>query len=205
MALHSLGTNATTSLVALRWFPGLAPGTASNIPQQQVGLQDIQLLNNQILLTGNIGAFLNQTGANGILMTATTAGSATLTVLASTGGVGLAAIQPGAAIIGASVPPGTFIVSRTPLTGAPTSLVMSNVATNSLAGQRFIVLNQVMTGSGNAAGDGLDPATGRVMLPDNRGYIQLNPGDYVAVDPSGAVIVLPANSVSYLGSVWTFV
>jgi regulator of RNase E activity RraA len=81
---------------------------------------------------------------------------------------------------------------------------MSANASNSAAGQHFVIVNGAMATYGNAFQAGLDPATGRVKLPDNRGYIQLNPGDYVAVDNTGAVIVVPVNSVSYTGTVWTF-
>lgn len=199
-----MGTASTSSLTALRWFNGLAAGTGSNIPQQLVGLQDIQLLNDIMLSTALIGGFLNTSGPQGILMTATTAGTTALTVLASVSGPPLSAIQPGDAVIGAAVSPGTYIAARTPATGTPTSLTLSQVALTSSAGQRLIIAKPAMLTFGNAIDAGLDPATGRVKLPDNRGYIQLNPGDYVAVDPSGAVIVVPANSVSYAGTVWSF-
>jgi hypothetical protein len=202
MALHTMGTNATSSLVALQWFPGLT--TTSSAAAKTLALSDVQNFNDQILSTALIGAFLNQTGAAGIVMTATTTSNTALATLASVAGPPLSAVQPGDIIIGGDIPAGTYIVARNPTTGTPTGLTMSANASNSAAGQHFVIVKGAMATYGNAFQAGLDPATGRVKLPDNRGYIQLNPGDYIAVDNTGAVIVVPVNSVSYTGTVWTF-
>jgi hypothetical protein len=92
------------------------------------------------------------------------------------------------------------VLSKTPATGTPTSITLTQSVTLT-AGDHLLIANTLTEAS---AGWGLDPASGRVRLPDNRGYIQLNPGDVIAVDNTGAVIVVPANSVSYPGSEWVF-
>lgn len=203
MALHTLGTTTTTALTALQWWPAVV--ATSNYAAKQLGLGDLQNFNDSILSTSLSGALLNQTGPSGILFTTTTAGTVTLGTLASVSGPPLSAIQVGASIVGVGIPAGTYVQAKTPATGTPTSLTLSQAATTSLATQHMIAVNPTMLTFGNAKDGGLDPATGRVWLPDNRGYIQLNPGDYVAVDNTGSVIVIPLNTVGYAQSLWSFV
>jgi hypothetical protein len=199
MALHTMGTAATTSLTACQWFPALT--TTSSSAAKTLSLADAQAMDSGIFSTALVGPFLNQTAASGILLTASTHSNTTLDTFAATGGPPLAAIQVGAMVRGAGVPVDTYVVSRTPTTGTPTSVILSQAATATASGVHFVIANpQTLT----AASYGFDPATGRIWLPDNRGYIQLNPGDYIAVDNDGAVIVVPFNSVNVTGSLWVF-
>lgn len=199
MAIHTFGTAANNSLQAVAWYPGLSlPSTAAT---RTLSLTDAQTIDSGIMSTILVGPFLNEPGQRGTTLTAAaSAGTTTIGTLVYVGGPPLAAIQPGATVMGIGVPLNTFIVSKTPATGTPTSLT-TNQAITTGAGVRLLIANSMTELS---AGWGLDPATGRVRLPDNRGYIQLNPGDVIAVDNTGAVIVVPANSVAYPGSQWVF-
>lgn len=200
MALHTLGTTTTTILTALQWFPALT--TTSSQAAKTVALADLLAIQANILSTTTIGGLLNQSGASSILLTASTHSNTTLDTFAATGGPPLAAAQVGALVVGAGIPVNTYIAVRTPATGTPTSFTLSQAATATTAGVRIIVANP--SESGGAEDGGFDPSTGRIKLPDGRGVIQLNPGDYVAVDNTGAVIVLPQNTISYAGSQWVF-
>lgn len=199
MAIHTFGTALTTSLNAIQWWPALT--TNSSTPAHTLSLADAQAMDVSILSTVLIGPFLNEVGQRGTTLTCgLTTASPTIGTLTYVGGPPLAAIQPGAVVMGIGIPLNTWVVSKTPATGTPTSLTL-NQAVTTAAGARLLIANSMTEVS---AGWGLDPATGRVRLPDNRGYIQLNPGDVVAIDNTGAVIVVPANSVSYPGSQWVF-
>jgi hypothetical protein len=195
MTIHTFGTNATTSLQAIRYYPGM--GSTDNSGNMQMSLTDAMNLNTRIFSTSNIG-----TNPRGILFTASTHSNTTLDTFASPTGVPLAAIMVGASVIGAGIPPGTFVVSRSPGTGTPTSVVLSNAATATASTVRMIILNPGM--NAGSVQVGFDPSTGRVFLPNDRGYIKLAPGDVIATDNAGAVIVVPANSVGYAGSLWTY-
>lgn len=201
MALHTMGTTTTTILTAMQWWPALT--TASSTANKTLSLADVNAMSNAILSTSIVGGFLNQGSASSCLLTASTHSNTTLDTFSSTGGPPLASIQVGAQVIGAGVPVNTYVSVRTPATGTPTSVTLSQAATATAAGVRFIISNPSEY-SGLEDG-GLDPSTGRVLLPDGRGYIKLNPGDYVAVDNTGTVIVVPFNSVAYAGSQWNFV
>jgi hypothetical protein len=193
MTIHTFGTNAASSLQAIKYYPA---GTNSDA-NQTMSLTDAMNMNSRIFSAANVG-----TNPRGILCTASTHTNTTLDTFASATGVPLAAIMVGAAVIGAGIPPGTTVVSRTAATGTPTSVVLSQAATATASTVRVIFLNPGMN-----AGDiqvGFDPSSGRVWMPNNRGYIQLRPGDVIATDNAGAVIVVPAESIAYGGSLWTY-
>jgi hypothetical protein len=206
MALHTFGTTSASALNAIKWYPGLVAAGGSNPATRLLGLGDAQAIDNSIFsatlaapqaFAATFGAF----GLQGILLTVTTNSTTTLGTLAATGGPPLSAIQVGALIRGTGIPPNTFITARTPTTGTPTSLTISQAATTSLTAQPFIIANPNTIVSGSY---GFDPATGRIQLPDGRGVIFLNPGDVVAVDNAGAVIVVPLASTTVAGTLWTF-
>lgn len=200
MAIHTMGTNAASSLQAVQWWPALT--TVSSTPNRTLSLADALAISNGILSTTIAGGLLNQSGTSAILLTASTHANTTLDTFALTGGSPLSAVVVGALVVGTGIPVNTYITAKTPATGTPTSVTLSQAATTTATGVRIAFANPSQYTGGEDAG--FDPATGRVKLPDGRGYIQLNPGDYIAVDNVGAVIVVPANSVSYPGSVWTF-
>lgn len=200
MPIHTMGTNAASSLQAVQWWPALT--TVSSTPNRTLSLADALAIANGIASTSLVGSLLNQQGASGILLTASTHGNTTLDTFVSTAGSPLSAVVVGALVLGAGIPVNTYIVAKTPATGTPTSVTLSQAAVGTNLGVRIIFANPPQYTGGEDGG--FDPSTGRVKLPDGRGIIQLNPGDYIAVDNTGAVIVVPANSVAYAGSVWTF-
>lgn len=193
MTIHTFGSNASTSLQAIKYYPA---GTNSDA-NMTMSLTDAMNLNTRIFSASNVG-----TNPRGILFTASTHSNTTLDTFASNTGVPLAAIAVGAAVIGAGIPPGTFVVSRTPTSGTTTSVVLSQAATASASTVRIVILNPGM--NEGSVSVGFDPSTGRVWLPNDRGYIKLAPGDVIATDNAGAVIVVPAQSIAYGGSLWTY-
>ena len=94
-------------------------------------------------------------------------------------------------MLGVGIPPGTFVSAI----NSATSVTLSQAATTSATPRVAFVPS-----SENK------PALGRngLLTIPNRGIIKLWPNDVVAVDNCGAVIVVPAASVNYAGSLWTF-
>lgn len=194
MALHSLGTAATTSLTAIQWWPAVVGGVAGT---NQITYADVAAIGNSVSGPELIAAIISTTGPHGILFTASTHGNTTLdTFAANTGGL-LASIQVGALVLGVGIPPGTFVAARTPVTGTPTSITLSQAATTTATGVRVVV-------SPPRPRSALDPAGQSLVLPQGRGAIRLYPGDYVAISNTGWPILLPSAEVSYAGSLWTY-
>jgi hypothetical protein len=195
MALHTLGTAATTSLTAVQWWPAVVAGAAGT---NQISLADVAAMSESVSSPELIAAIITTTGPNGILFTASTHANTTLDTLAANTGGALATIQPGSLILGVGIPAGTFVVARTPATGLPTSLTLSQAATTTALGVRIIV---APPGPRSA----LDPAGQSLILPQGRGRVRLFPGDYIAISNTGWPIVLSSAEISYTGSLWSFV
>ena len=197
MALHTLGTLAATSLQAVQYFPSISQGAAGT---GQVSFADISAIGQTISGPDQIGAVPWQVtpSASGILFTASTHGNTTLDTFAANTGGPLASIQVGSLVLGVGIVPGTYVAARTPTTGTPTSITLSQAATTTAAGVRIIVARP------EPRGQFFDAAAGRLIMPQGRGALKLFPGDYIAVSNTGWVIILPQNEVSYAGSLWTF-
>jgi hypothetical protein len=198
MALHSLGTNSTSSLQAIQWFPSQVPSPAGT---NQISYQDIAAISESISGPGLIAAVAGgnppNSAASGILFTASTHSNTTLDTFAANTGGALSTIQVGALVLGVGIPAGNFVAARTPATGTPTSITLSQAATASAAGVRIVV-------SPLAPRSALDPGFQSLHLPQGRGVIKLFPGDYIAISNTGWPIIIPANEIAYAGSLWTF-
>ena len=183
MALHTFGTNANNSLTAIQF----------NSPPGVLAEADLGAISMSITDDQYIAAILQggSPGAAGILATSATHSNTTLDTLVSTGGAPLAAIQIGQLVLGVGIPAGTFVTAI----NSPTSVTLSQAATTSATPRVVFVPS-----SDNKAYLGRN---GLLNVP-NRGVLKLWPNDVVAVDNCGAVIVVPAASVSYPGSLWTF-
>ena len=126
-------------------------------------------------------------GAGGILATGATHTNTTLDTLVATGGGGLATIQPGMLVLAADIPPGTFVASVT----SGTAVVLSQAATGSNAERVAFVPVEPPALS----------RRGQLVVP-NRGVLNLQPGDVVAIDNLGWPILVSAASIAYAGSQW---
>lgn len=195
MALHALGTNSTSSLQAVQWWPAQVAAPAGT---NQISFQDLAAIAQSISGPGLVGSTPFASGAVGILFTASTHSSTLLDTFAANTGGPLASVQVGALVLGVGIVPGTYVQARTPATGTPTSITLSQAATASAAGVRVIVAPPSPRGSF------IDPARQALIFPQERGLIKLLPGDYIAISNTGWPIVIPANEISYLGSLWTF-
>lgn len=106
--------------------------------------------------------------------------------------------MPGSLILGVGIPAGTFVAARTPATGTPTSITLSQAATTTASTVRIIV-------SPPRPRSALDPGGQSLVLPQGRGAIRLYPGDYIAISNTGWPILLPSAEISYAGSLWSYV
>lgn len=183
MALHTLGLASTTALNCLAgWSQSLVDS-------------DIAAISDSVAGDGVIGAEVSSsiTGAVGILATGTTHGTTTLDTLVSTGGAGLAAIVVGMKVLGVGIVPGTFVSAVL----SPTSVQLSQAASGSAAGVRiaFVPLG---------ANKPYVTRSGAQLIVPRRGFLTIQPGDVVATDNCGTVIIVPGNAISYAGSLWVF-
>jgi hypothetical protein len=182
MALRTLGTNSTTSLVALSaWATSLTNADFANMADAIT--DDLQF-----------GTVLGQpqAGVKAVLATGSTHASTLLDTLVAVSGPGLAQIQVGDLVLGAGVVPGTFVAAKP--TG--TSVTLSQAATGNAAGVRVAFARFVAgTGSGDITRDG------RLFVP-NRGILKVLPGDIIAIDNIGFPYLVPATSIGYAGSLW---
>jgi hypothetical protein len=197
MALHTLGTAATTSLQCTQWFPAIVTTAGSGNVEAYA---DLAAIGQSISPPGMIGAVAWEQipAAAGILFTASTHATTTLDTFATNTGGPLASIQVGAPVLGIGIVPGTFVAARTPTTGTPTSITLSQAATTNTTLVRIIVLPPMSRGMY------IDAAAGRVILPQGRGAVKLFPGDYIAISNTGWPIVVSQNDISYAGSQWVF-
>ena len=177
MALGTLGSTSTTVLKALNaWSQALSDADIAAIAQTITS--DFEFA--AVLGGGAIGP-------GGILATGATHTNTTLDTLVSTGGGGLATIQPGMLVLAADIPPGTFVRSVT----SGVAVVLSQAATGSNAERVAFV---------RVAGPALS-RLGELVIP-NRGIIKVLPGDVVAIDNLGWPILVSGASIAYAGSEW---
>lgn len=182
MAIHTIGTNATTSLLSLpAWSTVELQADVAAIAQSITG--DGQFLANQGLPSA---------GQRAVLATGNTHSNTTLdTLVASPTTPPLTQIYVGDVVLGPGIAAGTFVSAI-----VSTTVTLSKAATSSTTGGHFAFVRYVRPG--------LDQI-GFVDIPGGRGRLKVLPGDYVVLDPvTGWPILLSGNEVSYAGSVWTF-
>lgn len=184
MALRTLGTNTTTSLVALSaWASSLLNADIANFAN---GIMD-DLVFGSVLGIG-------PSGVSAVLATGSTHANATLDTLVAVSGPGLAQIQVTDLVLGIGIVPGTFVAAKP----SGTSVTLSQAATGNSAGVRVAFARP----SPDALGD--ISREGRLFVP-NRGVLKLLPGDIVALDNIGFPYLIPGNSIGYAGSQWNLV
>jgi hypothetical protein len=192
VALHTLGSTSTTALNAIQFYPS---GTTSSSTADTLSPADLAAINQSISGDGRF-AVSNPTG---ILLTASTHSNTTLDTFSATGGGPLSSIQVGQLVLGVGIVPGTFVTARTPTTGTPTSVTLSQAASATATGVYIGIIPLHPTS------DTLSFMGGRLYLPGGRGVIFVHPGDYVAIDNTGWPIVVSQASVAYAGSLWHLV
>ena len=184
MALHTLGTAATTSLNCLpAWSAALAAA-------------DVAAIGQSILNDGELASILSgySAGRTAIEATGTTHSNTTLdTLVARAGSPPLTQINIGDLVLGVGIVPGTFVSAKP--TG--TSVTLSQAATAGASGVSIIFARL------NRQRPFLSLADGILYVPQ-RGTLKVLPGDYIAIDNTGAVILVPGNAVGYAGSLWSF-
>ena len=164
----------------------------------QISFADLSAIGNAVSNPDLIAAVITTTGPQGVLFTANTHANTTLDTFGANTGGALATVQPGQLVYGVGIVPGTFVAARTPATGTPTSITLSQAATSTTVGVRVMI-------SPPRPHSALDPAGQSLVLPQGRGAIRLYPGDYVGISNTGWPILLPASEIAYLGSLWSFV
>lgn len=172
MTIKTLGTLSTTSLNAVTYQSGVL--SAADIASISAGI-----LND---------TYAKVTGGGGVITTGTIATSTALTALGTT-----TRVKAGMFVLGAGIPPGTFLVSVN--TGA-SSAVMSQAATASASGVNLLIVpaDYGLSGAFNASG--------HLEIP-RRGVLKVFQGDVVAIDNSGWPILISAASIALTGSRWS--
>lgn len=182
MALHTIGTKATSSLISLAaWSTALLAADMASIGQGIAG-------------DGNFGANATPSaGQKAVLATGNTHTNTTLDSLsASPATPALTQIHVGDMVLGPGIAPGTFVA----VLASGTSVTLSKAATATASGVNVAFIRYVRPM--------FDPI-GILEIPGGRGRLKVLAGDYVVVDPvTGWPILLSGNEVSYAGSVWTF-
>ncbi len=181
MALHTLGTNANTSLQCLpAWSAVLSPADIAAIAASIVSDSAFATL-----LAG-LGA-----GATAVLTTGTTHTNTTLDTIVATGGAALAQIRPGDLVLKADVPAGTFVAA---VAGGGTTITLSQAASGG-NNQRCAFVRPAPKGI---------TESGQLVVP-NRGILKILPGDVAAIDNTGFPILVSGAAIGYAGSQWHFV
>lgn len=190
MALHTLGTNASTSLSAVKFYPpqGVGVSAAATL----LSPSDLAAISQSITSDVNFAA----ANPAGILATGTTHSSTTLDTLVSTAGGPLASIQLGALVLGVGITPGTFVIGFN--NAGKTSVLLSQAATASAAGVRIGFINPSSSQGERFTFNGF------LEIPGGRGRLIVKPGDIAAIDNTGWPILLSAASLAYAGSLWTY-
>jgi len=190
MALHTFGSNANNSLVALKYFPG-----GATLDTDLGNLETSLASDNWTAQRGTPSApqVPDSPGPTGVVATGTTAGSTTITAVTFVAGAPLASITQGDTVIGAGIPSQAYVVSYSAGT-----LVINPAATTSLTGQYLLIIPVVDDPSCFLKRDG------RLFIP-SRGVLKIRPGDVIARDNTGWPILVSGASVNYPGSQWTFV
>jgi hypothetical protein len=188
MALHTLGTAATTSLVTL------APWSAVLL-DTDVGNVDNMLTSDTRF--GSIQGY-SPAGPTAIWGTGSTHSNTTLDTLVAVGASApLSQIKVGYVVLGPSFPAGTFVTQIV----SGTSVLLSSNASNTAAGQIVAFVPPDADGSlgGNVS------RQGATLTVPNRGRLRILPGDYVAYDPvTGFPILVSGAAVAQAGSVWSY-
>ena len=195
MALHTIGTSATTSLVALSYQPGSTAGgdvgSLSNLIADDLYAFGSVPVAGTSSGTGasrvNTGAAVGGTATASTSSTSLTSVSITTSAPYSTTGT-FSAIQPGQYVYGKGIPGGTRVVSA-----SGTTIVLS--ATPTVNGSvNFFTIGRNLPGAFSF--------NGQLFIP-NRGWLKLFPGDVIAVDPvSGWPILISSNALTAPGSQW---
>lgn len=180
MALHTLGTNTTSSLVSVTYQPTLSQADLGNWSDGIAG-------------DHNFAALPPSTAAKGIIATGSTHSNTTLDTLVYVAGGALATIAIGDVVFGIGVPSGTFVARV--ISG--TSVQLSNAATATAAGVYIGFVRR-----SPEALTGFTPS-GLLLVP-GRGYLYCKPGDVVARDNTGWPILISASAIAYGGSQWTY-
>lgn len=179
MALKTLGTTTTTILQCLDAW-------ASSLPDSEIAAV-AQTICDDSQFASILGGY--SPGAGGILATGATHTNTTLDTLVSTGGGPLSSIAVGNLVLGNGIPAGTFISA----VASSTSVTLSQAATASAAIRVAVIsLSDIKPSL---------QRNGTLMIP-RRGTIKVLPGDIVAVDNTGAVILVPGAAINYPGSNW---
>lgn len=183
MALQTLGTTTTTILRALpAWSASLSQADVAAIGQTISGDRQFATI-----LSG-FGP-----GATAVLATGSTHSNTTLDTLVGISGAPLTQIAVGDLVIGAGIPPATYVqalVSATSVTlsAAATASASIRVVFRHRAGQPLVSL-----------------ADGMLHVPGGRGTLKLLPGDIVAIDNLGWPILVSGASIGYAGSQFNLV
>lgn len=177
MALQTLGTTTTTILRALpAWSASLSQADIASIGQTISG--DRQFAS----IISGYGP-----GATAVLATGSTHSNTTLDTLVGISGAPLTQIAVGDLVIGAGIPPATYVqalVSSTSVTlsAAATASASIRVVFRRRMGQPLVSL-----------------ADGELHVP-GRGVLKILPGDIIAIDNLGWPILVSAASINYAGS-----
>lgn len=184
MAIHTIGTNATTSLLALpAWSQILAAADVAAIASSII--TDDAFVSN--VKTGAVGP-------DAVIATGNTHGNVTLDTLVAASGSNLAQIHPGDIVLGPDIPAGAYVAA---VAGAVVTL--SAAATATTVGGHYAFARQP------ARRNQLTMFGSMLEIPGGRGRVKVKPGDYVVLDPvTGWPILLSGNEVSVAGSLWTF-
>lgn len=180
MALRTLGTTTTTRLQCL------------NAWGQSLSDADIAAISQSITDDAQIASILGggSPGAAGVLATGNTHSNTTLDTLAASAGGPLSSIGVGDLVLGNGIPAGTFVA----VVGA---------------GSTSVTLSQAASGTAAISVAFISPSdnkpslqrVGQLMVP-RRGLLSVLPGDIVAVDNTGAVVIVPGASINYSQSNW---
>lgn len=177
MATHTLGTNASSSLTALKLRPAVTPG-GSIASAADVATIDGLIADDKQLM------------GNGVIGTATASnGSATLTSASiATGTFGQ--IKQGQWAYGPGIPGGTQVLST-----SGSSITLTNTYSGAGGSITVFFLGSRLPGSFSY---------NKMLFVPNRGWLKILEGDAVGVDASGWPILVSAEALAYSASSWTF-
>ena len=184
MSVGTLGTNSNTSLSAVTFYP---LGSTTSTTNHTLSAADLAAISQAITGDGHFAA----TNPTGVLTTGSTHTNTTLDTLVSTAGGPLASIALGDLVLGDGIPPGTFVMAKP----TATSVMLSQAATAS-ASVRVGFVHQMTSGR---------LSFNQLLEIPGRGVLKVQPGDVVATDNTGWVILVSAAAIAYPGSRWNLV
>lgn len=192
MTLHTLGTNASTSLPCLSGWQVSPPISGQSPSPADVAAMDIQIGDGSFGKISGGASF----GVTAVLTTGTTHGTTSITSnAAAVGSPPVTQIQVGDVVLGLNVAPGTF-VSAIAASGATITLSQAIVSNTTGVNIAFVRMEAGRPNAGLAA-------SSMLHIP-KRGFLKVLPGDVVAMDNTGWRILVSGNAISYAGSQWTF-